>query len=88
MGINIGLSSYADFKTVADSLPEKVGQVYYRNVGGGGFFVVAITQQGNYVIGASDAPGVPVTFNADFPNAIQLSNTSPTIISGATFGIG
>jgi hypothetical protein len=87
MGINIGVIGYSDFKIVVNSLPEKVNLVYYHNNPSGGFFVVAITQHSNYVIGASDNPGIPSTFNTDFPNAIAL-NSSPVIVSGNTFGIG
>lgn len=80
MSLNIQCISYDDFKLVVNSLPDKVGNVYYKFTVGGGFFVVALSVELSFAVGGSQST-LPTSFATDFPNAIQLTDTAPTTLS-------
>jgi len=84
MGMTAQCISYADFQLVVDSLPSKIGNVYYKFTSGGGFFVTAVTIDLSSAVSGSEST-LPSSFATDYPNAIQLSATAPMI--GSNFNL-
>ena len=84
MALQASLISYADFQLVVASLPDKIGNVYYKFTVGGGFFVTALTADFSSAISASQST-LPSSFATDYPSAIQLTHTGPVV--GSNFSV-
>jgi hypothetical protein len=80
----LGVGSYADFKTVFNSLKDRKGNIYYFNDPSSNFSVafvpfsgeqVVYLTAGNSVNSAGSGAGIPSTFSTDFPAAILISSS-------------
>lgn len=81
MGVNVQCSSYDDMKLVVASLPSKAGNAYYRFASGAGFWMVVVTEDFQFAVGAVQNT-LPASLATDFPNAVQLAD-SPIQVTGA-----
>ena len=76
--IHLTAGSYDDFKIIFSSLPSKEGLVLWALQSGTSFSLCGFTKDFKFVVQFGPSGSIPTTFLTDFPDAVNVPDSSPS----------